>query len=168
MKRQKFRRFWRRSNITQVCVGLLLLTLTMHLLKLLLARSSTLPRTVLRKDEGRDEAEPHISKMESFRVTRICRQPSGWALLQTSRNPLSSGSRQLKISLISWVVASSSLKKKKKKSNEMGRNTISVCKRTVKCPGVPAELNVSGSMLTSFIRFLFHSGFSLQDMVNRK
>lgn len=81
----------------------------MHLLKLLLARSSMLPRTVLRKDEGRAEEESHISKMESFNVTRTCRQPNGWTLLQTSRNPLSSGSRQLKISHSSWVVGSSNL-----------------------------------------------------------
>lgn len=86
----------------------------MHLLKLLLARSSMLPRTVLRKDEGRAEEEPHISKTESFRVTRTCKQPNEWTLLQTSRNPLSSGSRQLKISLSSRVVGSSDLKKKKK------------------------------------------------------
>lgn len=91
----------------------LLPTLTMHLLKLLLARSSMLPRTVLRKDEGRTEVFPHISKMQSFRVTRICRQLNGWALLQTSRKHLSSGSRELKISLSSWAVCSSGLKKKK-------------------------------------------------------
>lgn len=68
-----------------------------------------LPRMVLRKDEGRAEEESHISKMESFNVTRTCRQPNGWTLLQTSRNPLSSGSRQLKISHSSWVVGSSNL-----------------------------------------------------------
>lgn len=72
-----------------------------------------LPRTVLRKDEGRAEVFPHISKMQSFRVTRICRQLNGWALLQTSRKHLSSGSRELKISLSSCAVCSSGLKKKK-------------------------------------------------------
>lgn len=83
-----------------------------------------LPRTALRKDEGRAEEKPHISKTESFKVTRTCKQPNGWTLLQTSRNPLSSGSRQLKISLSSRVVGSSSLKNKTKQvSNKMGRGT---------------------------------------------
>lgn len=86
----------------------------MHLLKLLLASSSMLPRTVLRKDEGGAEEEPHISKTESLKVTRTCKQLKGWVLLQTSRKPLSSGSSELKISLSSRVVGSSSLKNKNK------------------------------------------------------